>query len=75
VIVVLGQAILHLQALLDILESETYLDDNGIVSANEIGRSIQMQFAHHITGVSQTPVFSHIQGSKDGDFVFQILSE
>ena len=59
-------------ALLDILESETDPKNDGIITASEIGSALEYQVSQQ-TGIYQRPVYSHITGSRGGDFIFKIF--
>jgi uncharacterized caspase-like protein len=62
-------------ALLDILESEIYLDNDGILTASEIGTKLGLEVARQSRGgVFQRPVFNNLYGSGLGDFVFKIFN-
>jgi hypothetical protein len=63
-------------ALLDILEPETDLDNNGILSASELGTYIEQKVALQTPsgGRYQRPVYNRIAGSDNGDFVFKIFN-
>src|SRR5690242_9828659 len=58
-------------ALLDILETETDLDKDGILTANEIGFNlVKLVALEQRTGaVFQKPVYTHIGGSQGGDLI------
>jgi hypothetical protein len=60
-------------ALLDILESGSDLDNDGILTASEIGSHLVREMARQTSGPLQRPVFSNIAGSS-GDFVFKVFS-
>ena len=61
-------------ALLDILEPERDLDDNGILTASEIGFNLARQVATQVQrGSYQRPVYKEIAGSEGGDFIFKIF--
>jgi len=60
-------------ALLDILEFERDVDNDGILTASEIGAKLAGEVARHTTGAPQRPVFNNLSGSELGDFVFKIL--
>ncbi|HEY7571948.1 MAG TPA: tetratricopeptide repeat protein [Nitrososphaeraceae archaeon] len=61
-------------ALLDILEPEVDPDNNGILTASEIGYSLERQVAvQEQRGSFQRPVYSHLSGSQGGDFIFKIF--
>ncbi len=60
-------------ALLDILEAGRDLDNNGILTASEIGSKLAHEVARHSVGAIQRPVFNNISGSGLGDFIFKIF--
>jgi hypothetical protein len=62
-------------ALLDILEPEVDPDNDGILTASEIGRNLERQVAVQEQRGSpyQRPVYSHLAGSHGGDFIFKIF--
>jgi hypothetical protein len=60
-------------ALLDILESGKDLNDDGILSASEIGSYLERTVPKQAKSLGQKPVFNHLHGSAFGDFVFSIL--
>jgi len=60
-------------ALLDILESERDLDDNGILTAHEIGLNLERLVALQ-QGSFQRPAYNTLAGSKGGDFIFKIFN-
>lgn len=60
-------------ALLDILEAGKDLNDDGILSASEIGFYLEREVSRHVKGIAQKPVFNHLAGSALGDFIFSIL--
>jgi hypothetical protein len=61
-------------ALLDILEPEMDLDNDGILTASEIGANLKRQVANQKGRVFQIPAHSFISGSNGGDFVFKIFN-
>ena len=61
-------------ALLDILESARNLDNDGILTASEIGSILGSEVASQTVGTVQRPVFNNLSGSQLGDFVFRIFS-
>jgi hypothetical protein len=58
-------------ALLDILEGNDP-DNNGILTASEIGHNLQAQVLEQ-RGTYQRPAYTHISGSGGGDFIFKIF--
>lgn len=58
-------------ALLDILESGKDHNNDGILSASEIGSHYEHEVTKHAKS-AQKPVFNHLSGSKLGDFIFSI---
>ena len=60
-------------ALLDILEMERDLDDDGILTASEIGFNLGREVIPHQKGAYQKPVYNHIAGSEGGDFIFKLF--
>lgn len=60
-------------ALLDILESERDLDNNGILTAHEIGLNLERLVALQ-EGSFQRPAYNTITGSEGGDFIFKIFN-
>jgi len=62
-------------ALLDILESGSDIDGDGILTASEIGSKLGQEVARHVRGIDtqQRPVFNNLSGSGLGDFVFRIF--
>jgi tetratricopeptide (TPR) repeat protein len=61
-------------ALLDILESESELEVDGILTADEVGLKLRTEVMRHYNDrqSDQTPVSHHLMGSKAGDFVLRI---
>jgi tetratricopeptide (TPR) repeat protein len=57
---------------LDILESESELEVDGILTADEVGLKLRTEVMRHYRQSDQTPVFHHLMGSKAGDFVLRI---
>ncbi|HET7284964.1 MAG TPA: caspase family protein, partial [Nitrososphaeraceae archaeon] len=60
-------------ALLDILDMERDLDDDGVLTASEIGYNLGKEVISHQKGVYQKPVYNHISGSEGGDFIFKLF--
>ena len=63
-------------ALLDILEPETDPDDNGILTASEIGFNLERDVAiqeQEPRGPYQRPVYAHLSGSEGGDLILKIF--
>ena len=60
-------------ALLDILDMERDLDDDGILTASEIGYNLGKEVIPHQKGLYQRPVYTHIAGSEGGDFIFKLF--
>jgi hypothetical protein len=60
-------------ALLDILESQRDIDNDGILTAREIGSRLSQEVTRHAYGTLQTPVFRDISGSRFGEFIFNIF--
>jgi tetratricopeptide (TPR) repeat protein len=60
-------------ALLDMLEVGRDLDNNGILTASEIGSKLACEVARHVKGTPQTPVFNNLSVSRSGDFIFRIF--
>jgi molecular chaperone DnaK len=60
-------------ALLDILDMERDLDDDGILTASEIGYNLGKEVILHQKGIYQKPVYTHITGSEGGDFIFKLF--
>jgi molecular chaperone DnaK len=60
--------------LLDILEMERDLDNDGVLTASEIGFNLEKQLIHHQNPVYQRPIYTHISGSQGGDFVFKLFN-
>jgi hypothetical protein len=63
--------------LLEILEQAEDFDHDGLLTAGEIGTLIIPTVANHLgkQAALQVPVYTHVMGSKQGNFVFKILSE
>jgi len=61
-------------ALLDILESEEDVDNDGILTASEIGSNLERRVASQ-QGSFQMPAYAHISGSQGGDFIFKVFSK
>jgi uncharacterized caspase-like protein len=60
-------------ALLDTLEPEIDLDNNGILSVSEIGSYLEQQVALQNGRQYQRPAYNRISGSDNGDFIFKIF--
>jgi len=62
-------------AFLELLDSDKDMDEDGVLTASEIGNAIRSTVKVHLgsQSKSQTTVYNHIQGSQMGDFVFKIL--
>jgi len=61
-------------ALLDILETEMDPDNNGILTASEIGFILERQVSlQEQRGAYQRPLYTSISGSRGGDFIFKIF--
>jgi molecular chaperone DnaK len=60
--------------LLDILEMDRDLDNDGILTASEIGYNLEKQITRHQNPVYQRPIYTHISGSQGGDFVFKLFN-
>lgn len=60
-------------ALLNILEPEIDLDNNGVLSVSEIGAYLEQQVALQ-GGRYQRPAYNRISGSDNGDFLFKIFN-
>jgi hypothetical protein len=58
-------------ALLDILEGELDFDDDGILTASEIGSNLEKLVASH--SINQRPMYSPIAGARGGDFIFKLF--
>jgi hypothetical protein len=61
-------------ALLDILGTEMDPDNDGILTASEIGFNLEREvFRQRQTEPYQRPIYSHLSGSRGGDFIFKIF--
>jgi tetratricopeptide (TPR) repeat protein len=60
-------------ALLSILEPELDPDDDGILTASELGVALRHQISLQDSGFFQNPVYTNIIGHENGDFVFKIF--
>jgi hypothetical protein len=62
-------------ALLEVLEQSKDVDEDGLLTAAEIGLVLRAKVAEHLGSSSniQIPVYTHVVGSGMGDFVFKIF--
>jgi hypothetical protein len=60
-------------ALLNVLETELDIDNDGILTASEIGSDLKDQVALQKAQCYQRPSYNSIVGSRGGDFVFRIF--
>jgi caspase domain-containing protein len=60
-------------ALLDILQPEEDVDNNGILTASEIGLALEQRVSSQ-KGKYQRPAYCYISGSQGGDFIFRIFN-
>jgi uncharacterized caspase-like protein len=61
-------------ALLDILESQRDVDNDGILTAREIGSKLSQEVARHVKGTPQRSIFGDISGSRFGEFIFRVFT-
>jgi hypothetical protein len=62
-------------ALLEILETDMDPDNDGILTASEIGTTLEQKIAsQEQRGSYQRPVYNHVSGSGMGDFIFKIFN-